>query len=62
MQEKYFYLKTFDLKIEDGLEHNVFNVGLFTSRQNAIEHLKSLGKNLESEGYEFAVIELSVIS
>ena len=51
MQEKYFYLKTFDLKIEDGLEHNVINVGLFTSRQNAIEHLNSLCKNLVSEGY-----------
>ncbi|MCU4434736.1 hypothetical protein [Acinetobacter bereziniae] len=62
MQKSYFYLKTFDLKIDDGREHNVVNIGLFSSREKAIEHVIALGKSLESEGYEFAIIELSLIA
>ncbi|OTG80383.1 hypothetical protein [Acinetobacter sp. ANC 4648] len=61
MSKTYFYLKTFELDVENGREHNVVNIGLFTSREAAVSHLKILNKTVESEGYEFAIIELKLI-
>ena len=61
MSKTYFYLKTFELDVENGREHNVVNIGLFTSRDAAVSHLKTLNKTIESEGYEFAIIELELI-